>query len=560
MTSEVSLSELIQRLHALGSSSQPAVASPSASLRSSPGKSPVSAFHIHPTFSPSLLSTVTSRAGLPSLTPPPADSQHTSPAIRHQQPEKFLQALLARHERAKSATATAAQSTAETSAPATPAASPRAPDASAPSLSSPSPSSSAAAGRALLHSLILRYTGSALPQKRARSPTRSASSRKPSPHAKSATTEVRAPSTEPPRSSSPPSFLSPSTVPPPSSSAALSAASRHHRQLFTRSSSSIGSVEVPVSVTVLTSSMSPSQSPVPVTRPKRSSSSAGSTARQRASVEVEKAQLKAAAEAARIAARATEMAASLLINATGGRRAEEREQEYSSQYHVAEGGKARKRDRLTSAVETAQPDAQDLLRLSSANGQQPFTTVSDTDGLQQHKKRKAGKQGRTEGNTATQRGRAGRKRKERGSDTDAGHRKRRSNHSMPAVRKTTTNKRAEERADDEYAEVRNGDTSGDSADDNTDDSHYSYDSEAELDGELSHIPVALTKADSRGASLLAASRSSSLASLLANPLMALSSLTAPTVSLVPVMSSGPTPLARTASRGGGRMRASPLLN
>ena len=572
MTSDVSLGELIQRLHSLGSSPQPAV-SPSGSLRTSLShSSSVSSFHIHPTFSPTLLSTVTARAGLPPLTPP-TPSTHSEPsatAIRQLQSDRFVKALLARHERSIAAT-TAKSSTAtqspDSSTPATPAAG--TPFVSDASVLSPPSSSSAAAGRALLHSLILRYTGSALPQKRTRSPIRSSSSRKPSPQTKSTGTQVRPASAEQPPTSSPSSSSPSLTVPPPSSSssASSSSASRHHRQLFTRSSSSITPVSVSFSASSTSTSSTSSSQSTP-SRPKRSSSTSGSTARQRASIEVEKAQLKAAAEAARIAARATTMAASLLINATGSRLAEESRSH--SQLSIVEDGKGRKRERLSGASESVQPGAHELLHLSSAGDNLSLNKQRDTSGLQQPKRRKAEKPRLSQSKTAARAGRPGRKRKEAGEDGGARPSKRRpvtsaaarTSHAQAAVAAAEAAAEDEQADGTEYSVVRNGDTSGDSADDDTDGSsgrsYDSYDSEVESNNEHSSTLLPLKKADSRGASLLAASRSSSFASRLSTPLMASGLLVSSASFGLPVLSSGPTPLARTSSRG--RVRGSPLLN
>ena len=568
MTTDVSLGELIQRLHALGSAIQPTSSSSSsaASLRPSPAKpASVSAFHIHPTFSPSLLSTVAARAGLPPLAPPAA-SQPPSPSIRHHQSDRFIQALLARHEQSLASSTIAklpaAVQSPDAATPATPAARSSAADAS---VLSPSTSSSAAAGRALLHSLILRYTGSALPQKR--SPARS-SSRKHSTHSQSPTTDTGAPPSERSSSPSPSSLLSPSLPVPPPSSSSSSLSSRHHRQLFTRSSSSV----TPTTISSSPSSSAASQSAVQ--RPKRSSSSAGSTARQRASVEVEKAQLKAAAEAARNAARSTEMAASLLINATGSRAAAADSQPPSSS---TENEKVRKRERLSSSLDTAQPGARELLRLSSAGDKPSLDKQRDASSLQQQpKRRRTERAGQTEGKTAAQTARPGRKRKERSDDNGAHYNNKRrqavkSAAAKPAAGKTS-HTRVEQRADvEQYSADKNTDTSGDSADEDTDGSgersYYSYDSEVESDNDHSRTSAPLTRADSRGASLLAAGRSSSFASRLSSPLMVMSgTISSSPVSVVssasfavPALSSGPTPLARTSSRGG-RLRGSPLLS
>ena len=573
MTTDLSVGDLIQRLHALNSARLPSSSSPATSPRTSPSKlSSVSAFHIHPTFSPRLLSTVTARAGLPSLPPPPAPAQPLSKPVRHQQSDRFIQALLARHEQSNTtsppktpAAATATTQSSDVATPATPAAAAgtaaASPVPSPSALSSPS-SISAAAGRLLLNSLIVRYTGTALPLKR--SPARSVGRK--SQIANLTATEPRplpseraSPAPPPPV----PSFSTPQP-PPPASSSSTTASSRHHRQLFTRSSSTI----TPASSSSSVSSSPPSSSSTASTvssRPKRSASTAGSTARQRASVEVEKAQLKAAAEAARNAARATEMAASLLIHATtGGRLQEEETQQGALPTSTAEVDKVGKRERLSNATQTSHPGADELLRLSSAGEQQSLSKQSHSDGQQQQqqsKRRRTASPGQRNGKAASRVVQLGRKRKQHNDDNSVQYRKRQTIH--PSVT-AASSKHSKREAD----ECRDGDTSGDSADDTDGSGGRSYysDSSVDSDHNLSHsippLPLPVSKADT----LLAATRSASFATRLSSPLLTISGIAAPGMAVVgsasfgePVLSGGPAPLARTSSRGS-RLRASPLLN
>lgn len=244
-----------------------------------------------------------------------------------------------------------------------------------------------------------------------------------------------------------------------------------------------------------------------------------------------------AAEAARNAAQATTLAASLLLNAT----------QHSATPLDAEAGVQVKRERLSGALDTAPPGAVELLRLSSA-GEQAASAQRNTSAAQQSKRRK--------GDSAATA--AGRKRKPRVDDSGARATKRRA--AKPAAASKRQSQAAEQRVHDEYDAIDEGGDTSDSAESSTDDSGRSYES-YDSDDSHSHTLQHLTKADSHGASLLSAARSNSLAAAarLSSPLMHNVALVNSASFGLPGLSSGLTPLARSSSRGG-RLRGSPLLN